>query len=55
VRASIAVAFLLLQLAFAMQIRLPNNAPFGANGLLWALDPFGGRGPQVNARVTVDR
>jgi hypothetical protein len=43
------------RLAFAMQIRVPNDAPFGGNGLFWALDPFGARGPQAHARVTVDR
>jgi hypothetical protein len=41
------------RLAFAMQIRVPNDSPFGANGLFWALDPFGARGPQAHARVTV--
>jgi hypothetical protein len=43
------------RLAFAMQMRVPNDAPFGGNGLFWALDPFGARGPQAHARVTVDR
>jgi hypothetical protein len=43
------------RLAFAMQLRVPNDAPLGGNGLFWALDPFGTRGPQVHARVTVDR
>jgi hypothetical protein len=43
------------QLAFAMQIRVPADAPLGGNGLFWALDPFGARGPQAHARVTVDR
>jgi hypothetical protein len=43
------------RLAFAMQVRVPQDAPFGGNGLFWALDPFGARGPQVHARVIVDR
>jgi uncharacterized protein DUF4232 len=43
------------RLVFAMQIRVPNDSPLGGNGLFWALDPFGARGPQAHARVTVDR
>jgi hypothetical protein len=43
------------QLAFAMQIRVPADAPLGGNGLFWALEPFGARGPHAHARVTVDR
>ena len=31
-------------LAFAMQLRVPRDAPFGANGLFWELDPFGAAG-----------
>jgi hypothetical protein len=42
-------------LAFAMRLRVPDNAPLGANGLFWELDPFGARAPQVHARVTIDR
>ena len=42
-------------LAFAMRLRVPRSAPVGANGLFWELDPFGGRAPQVHARVTIDR
>ena len=42
-------------LAFAMRLRVPQNAPLGANGLFWELDPFGARAPQVHARVTIDR
>ena len=29
--------------AFAMEIRVPKNAPLGGNGLFWALDAFGGK------------
>ena len=42
-------------LAFAMRVRVPQNAPLGANGLFWELDPFGARAPQVHARVTIDK
>ena len=38
-----------------MEIRVPKNAPTGGNGLFWALDPFGSKQPQLNARATVDR
>ena len=38
-----------------MAIRVPKNAPLGGNGLFWALDPFGAKQPQINARATVDR
>ena len=41
--------------AFAMAIRVPKDAPAGGNGLFWALDPFGAKQPQLNARATVDR
>jgi hypothetical protein len=41
--------------AFAMAIRVPKNAPLGGNGLFWALDPFGSKQPQLNARAVVDR
>ncbi len=41
--------------AFAMRLRVPNNAPLGANGLFWELDPFGSHNPQLHARVTIDR
>ena len=40
--------------AFAMELRVPKDAPPGANGLFWALDPFGARAPQLTARVLVD-
>jgi uncharacterized protein DUF4232 len=40
--------------AFAMQLRVPADAPIGQNGLFWELDPFGAQAPQVHARVTVD-
>jgi hypothetical protein len=39
--------------AFAMAIRVPKNAPVGGNGLFWALDAFGSKSPQLNARATV--
>jgi hypothetical protein len=39
--------------AFAMQLRVPKNAPLGGNGLFWGLDPFGARTPQLHARVTI--
>jgi hypothetical protein len=41
--------------AFAMTIPVPKNAPLGGNGLFWALDPFGSKQPQLNARAVVDR
>jgi len=41
--------------AFAMQVRVPKNAPIGGNGLFWALDPFGAKAPQLNARATIAR
>ena len=37
-----------------MQLRVPKDAPLGANGLFWELDPFGARAPQLHARVTID-
>jgi hypothetical protein len=40
---------------FAMAIRVPKNAPLGGNGLFWALDPFGAKQPQLNARAAIDR
>jgi hypothetical protein len=41
--------------AFAMRIRVPRNAPIGANGLFWELDPLGSRNPQLQAKVTIER
>jgi hypothetical protein len=41
-------------LAFAMQLRVPKNAPVGSNGLFWSLDPFGAQTPQLHARVAID-
>lgn len=41
--------------AFAMQIRVPKNAPAGGNGLFWGLDPFGAKSPAINARAIIDR
>lgn len=40
---------------FAMQIRVPKNAPVGGNGLFWGLDPFGAKSPTINARAIVER
>lgn len=40
--------------AFAIELRVPKDAPLGANGLFWALDALGARSPQLNARVVVD-
>jgi hypothetical protein len=40
--------------AFAMQIRVPQSAPLGGNGLFWGLDPFGANRLQVHARATID-
>ncbi len=42
------------KLAFAMQLRVPKDAPLGANGLFWELDPFGARAPQLHVPVTID-
>src|SRR5262249_41512439 len=36
---------------FAMQVRVPKDAPVGGNGLFWALDPFGSKQPQLHARA----
>jgi hypothetical protein len=41
--------------AFAMRIRVPQDAPQGGNGLFWALDPFGAKQPQLHARATIAR
>jgi hypothetical protein len=41
-------------LAFAMQVRVPKDAPHGANGLFWELDPFGVGAPRLHARVKID-
>jgi hypothetical protein len=38
-----------------MQVHVPQDAPLGANGLFWELDPFGAHAPQLHARVTIDR
>ena len=40
---------------FSIEIRVPKTAPVGGNGLFWALDPFGAKTPQVNARATIGR
>jgi len=41
--------------AFAMQIRVPEKAPAGGNGLFWGLDPFGAKTPQLSSRAVVDK
>jgi hypothetical protein len=41
-------------LTFAMRVHVPQDAPLGANGLFWELDPFGAHAPQLHARVTID-
>jgi hypothetical protein len=41
--------------AFAMRVRVPRNAPVGANGLFWMLDPLGSRNPELHAKVTIER
>jgi hypothetical protein len=38
-----------------MNIRVPKDAPLGGNGLFWALDPFGAKTPQLNARAVIGR
>jgi hypothetical protein len=38
---------------FEMRIRIPADAPAGANGLFWELDPVGARSPEVVSRVIV--
>jgi hypothetical protein len=40
--------------AFAMEIRVPKDAPAGGNGLFWGLDPCGAKSPQTNARAVID-
>jgi len=40
---------------FEMRVHVPGNAPLGPNGLFWRLDPVGDFGPQVVARVFVQR
>jgi hypothetical protein len=40
---------------FAIELRVPKTAPIGANGLFWELDPWGIQGPQLHARVTIER
>jgi hypothetical protein len=40
---------------FEMRVHVPGNAPLGPNGLFWRLDPVGDFGPQVVARVLVQR
>ena len=42
------------ELAFSIQLRVPEKAPPGPNGLFWGLDAFGVRTPQAHARVLID-
>ena len=42
-------------LRFEMRIQVPANAPAGANGLFWELDPTGAQGPQAVSRLVVAR
>ena len=39
--------------SFEMRINIPADAPSGANGLFWELDPLGARGPEAVSRVIV--
>jgi hypothetical protein len=39
----------------AMRLRVPSDAPVGANGLFWELDPFGSHTPAAARQVTIDR
>jgi Protein of unknown function (DUF4232) len=41
------------RIAFAMQLRVPADAPTGGNGLFWLLDPFGAQAPEAIARVLI--
>jgi hypothetical protein len=40
---------------FEMRVHVPREAPLGANGLFWRLDPAGEFGPQAVTRVVVER
>src|SRR5262249_15701096 len=42
-------------LTFEMRIHVPDNAPTGSNGLLWELDPTGGRVPEVTGALVVTK
>ncbi|HEY7046686.1 MAG TPA: DUF4232 domain-containing protein [Jatrophihabitantaceae bacterium] len=42
-------------LRFEMRILVPADAPTGANGLFWELDPTGSQGPEVVSRIAVAR
>jgi len=39
--------------SFEMRIQIPADAPSGANGLFWELDPVGARGPEAVSRIVV--
>ena len=39
--------------SFEMRIKIPADAPTGANGLFWELDPLGARGPEAVSRIMV--
>jgi Protein of unknown function (DUF4232) len=38
---------------FEMRLHVPTDAPLGANGLFWEIDPLGAQGPEVVSRVIV--
>jgi hypothetical protein len=40
-------------LRFEMRLRVPSDAPLGANGLFWEMDPLGAQGPEIVSRVIV--
>jgi hypothetical protein len=40
---------------FEMQVKVPEDAPLGSNGLFWRLDPAGEFAPQVVTRVVVSQ
>jgi hypothetical protein len=41
--------------AFAMRVRVPRNAPLGANGLSGSSIPLASHTPQLHARVKIGR
>jgi hypothetical protein len=38
---------------FEMRLHVPTDAPLGANGLFWEMDPLGAQAPEVVSRVIV--
>jgi hypothetical protein len=40
---------------FEMRVQIPADAPVGANGLFWELDPTGAQGPEAVSRVIVTK